>query len=120
MPKSRVLIEHLDGEAKSKHFVDQYCPQVFTRHRKYNNWFYMANDRVKLIIDDVGNFDFKNGEVHLARIEVKPEARGHGFASIAMRALTDGADLYGLTLTLSPHSYCDERQGLAQRNLEVS
>ena len=101
---------------KSQHFLDTYCATVFERDLKRKNK-YVFQDRVKLILDHIGDGVYPNGEIHLSKIEVVKQCRGWGLASIVMEALVTGADYYGVTLTLSPQSYGRDGECLAQRNL---
>ncbi len=97
----------------------QFCKQTFKQHPKYKCWFYFADRQVKLVLDDLGVSDqYPAGEVQIAKFEVAPASRGVGLASIALRALTEGADIYLVHLSLHPAAFCDKDNALTQRQLE--
>jgi len=97
----------------------QFCKQTFKQHQIYKSWFYFADKKVKIVLDDLGESDlYPAGEVQIAKLEVVPDSRGNGLASIALKALTKGADIYEVHLSLHPAAFCDRDNALTQRQLE--
>ena len=97
----------------------QFCKQTFKQHDKYKSWFYFADKKVKIVLDDLGESDlYPAGEVQIAKLEVVPESRGTGLASITLKVLVTGADIYKVHLSLHPAAFCDKNNALTQRQLE--
>lgn len=97
----------------------QFCKKAFTQHPRYKSWFFFADARVKLVLDDFGDSpQYPLGEVQLVTFEVHPKARGQGLGGLALKTLTEGADIYSVHLSLLPAAFCDKNDALTQRQLE--